>query len=84
MVMFPVHQVLPNHLARHSERGKKTRQADSQRKRWEDNIRDWTGLEFAKSQWEAENREKWRKLVAKLSVGPQRPSLLRDRRNEMR
>ena len=25
MVMFPVHQVWPNHLARHSERGKKTR-----------------------------------------------------------
>ena len=25
MVMFPVHKVRPNHLARHSERGKKTR-----------------------------------------------------------
>ena len=25
MVMSPVHQVRPNHLARHSERGKKTR-----------------------------------------------------------
>ena len=25
MVMSPVHQVLQNHLARHSERGKKTR-----------------------------------------------------------
>ena len=30
MVMFPVHQVLPNHLARHSERGKKTRQAEEE------------------------------------------------------
>ena len=50
-----------------------------QRKRWEDNIREWTGLEFAKSQRAVENREKWRKLVAKSSVVPQRPSRLRDR-----
>ena len=34
-----------------------------QRKRWEDNIREWTGLEFAKSQRAVENRGKWRKLV---------------------
>ena len=45
-----------------------------QRKRWEDNIREWTGLEFSKSQRAVENREKWRKLVAKSSVVPQRPS----------
>ena len=32
------------------------------KKRWEDNIREWTGLEFAKSQRAVENREKWRKL----------------------
>ena len=49
-----------------------------QRKRWMDNIRDWTGLEFGKSQRAVENREKWRKLVAKSSVVPQRPSRLRD------
>ena len=30
MVMSPVHQVLPNHLARHSERGKKTRQREEE------------------------------------------------------
>ena len=36
-------------------------------------IREWTGLEFAKSQRAVENREKWRKLVAELSVVPQRP-----------
>ena len=28
------------------------------RKRWEDNIREWTGLEFTKSQRAVENREK--------------------------
>ena len=50
-----------------------------QRKRWEDSIREWTGLEFAKSKRAVENREKWRKLVAKSSVVPQRPQRLRDR-----
>ena len=30
----------------------------------------WTGLEFAKSQRAVENRERWRKLVAKSSVVP--------------
>ena len=42
------------------------------------NIREWRGLEFSKSQRAVENREKWRKLVAKSSVVPQRPSRLRD------
>ena len=54
------------------------RRRGGQRKRWEDNIREWTGLEFTKSQRAVENREKWRKLVAKSSVVPQRPSRLRD------
>ena len=56
------------------------RRPGRQRKRWEDNIREWTGLEFAKSQRAVETREKWRKLVVKSSVVPQRPSRLRDRR----
>ena len=47
-----------NHLARHSERGKKTRQTE---KEVENNFREWTGLEFAKSQRAVENREEWRK-----------------------
>ena len=46
------------------------RRQGRQRKRWEDNITEWTGLEFAKSQRAVENREKWRKLV-KSSVVPQ-------------
>ena len=46
------------------------RRQGRQRKRWEDNIREWTGLEFGKSQRAVENREKWRKLVAKSSVAP--------------
>ena len=68
-----------NHLARHSERGKKTILQGTQRKRWADNIREWTGLEFDRSQRAVVNREKWRKLVAKTSVVPHRPSRLRDR-----
>ena len=55
------------------------RRQGRQRKRWEDNIRECTGLEFGKSQRAVENREKWRKLVAESSVVPQRPSQLRDR-----
>ena len=49
-----------NHLARHKEREKKTRQAEEE-----------TGLEFIRSQKAVENREKWRKLVMKSSVMPQ-------------
>ena len=48
-------------------------------KRWEDNIREWTGLEFGKSQRAVKNREKWRKLVTKSSVVPQGPLRTRDR-----
>ena len=33
------------------------RRQDRQRKRWEGNIREWTGLEFAKSQRAVENKE---------------------------
>ena len=53
------------------------RRQGRQRMRWED-IREWTGLEFGKSQRAVENRDQWRKLVAKSSVVPLRPSRLRD------
>ena len=36
---------------------KEGRRHGRQRKRWEDNISEWTGLEFAKSQRAVENRE---------------------------
>ena len=48
-------------------------------KRWEGNIREWTGLEFAKSQKAEENEEKWRKLVVKSSLVPKRSPRSRDR-----
>ena len=54
------------------------RRQGRQRRRWKDNIREWTGVGFSKSQRAVENRGKWRKLVAKSSVVPHRPSRLRD------
>ena len=48
-------------------------EGSGEQRKMEDNIREWTGPEFAKSQRAVENREKWRKLVAKSSVVPQRP-----------
>ena len=36
----------------------------------EDNIREWIGLEFAKSQRAVEEKRKWRKLVVKSFVVP--------------
>ena len=55
------------------------RRQGRQRKRWEDNTREWKGLEFTKSKRTVQNREKSRKVVMKSSVVPQRPSRLRDR-----
>ena len=40
------------------------RRRGRQRKRWEDNIKEWTGLEWNIT-LKAENREEWRKLAAK-------------------
>ena len=52
---------------------KRRRRQGRYRKRWEDNSREWRGLEFAKSQKAVENRGKWRKLVVKSSVVPNDP-----------
>ena len=65
-----------NHLTKHSERGKKTKQTEEEVGR---QLQGMDRLEFAKSQRAVEKREKWRKLVVKSSVVPQRPSQLRDR-----
>ena len=53
---------------------KEGRRQGRQRKRWEDNIREWTGLEFGKSQRAVENREKKKgETGCELIVVPQRP-----------
>ena len=62
---FPFVRPGQNHLARHSERGKQTRQREEEVGRQHQGM---DRLEFGKSQREVENREKWRKLVSKSSV----------------
>ena len=44
-----------------------------QKKRWEDNIKEWTGMDLASSTRAAEDRTVWKGIVAKSSVVPQRP-----------
>ena len=50
------------------------RKRDRQMKRWEDNIKEWTGMDFASSTRAAENRSRWKGIVANSSVVPRRPS----------
>ena len=45
------------------------RRQGRQRKRWGDNIREWTGLEFGKSQRTVENKEKMEKTGCKIICG---------------
>ena len=59
------------------------RRRGRQRKRWEDNIKEWTGLEWDIIPRKAENREEWMKLVVESTVVPQRSARLRDRRSWM-
>ena len=55
----------------HSERKKKKRQTE---KSWGDNIKEWTGIDFASSTRTAENRTRWKGIVANSYVMPRRPS----------
>ena len=50
------------------------RKRGRQKKRWEDKIKEWTGMDFASSTRTAENRTRWKGIVANLSVVPRRPS----------
>ena len=45
------------------------RKSGRQKERWEDNIREWTGLDFNSSQRAAEDRQRWQKIVADVSRG---------------
>ena len=45
------------------------RRQGRQRKRWEDNIREWTDLEFAKSQRAIENKEKIEETACEIICG---------------
>ena len=48
---------------------KRGRRQGGQRKRWENNIREWTGPEFGKSQRAVVNREKMKKTGCKIICG---------------
>ncbi|KAK2174840.1 hypothetical protein NP493_774g00016 [Ridgeia piscesae] len=48
------------------------RRRGRQKKRWEDNIPEWTGMTLGAAMRKAERREEWRELVARSSVTPQR------------
>ena len=50
------------------------RKRGRQKKRWEDNIKEWTEMDFASSTRTAENRTRWKGIVANSSVVPRRPS----------
>ena len=49
------------------------RRKGRQKKRWEDNIKEWTGMDFASSTRAAEDRTRWKGIVVKSSVVLQRP-----------
>ena len=57
---------------------KGARRRGRQKKRWEDNIKEWTGMGFGDSPRAAEDREGGKCIVATPSVVPQRPPRLRD------
>ena len=57
---------------------KGARRRGRQKKRWEDDIKEWTGKEFGDSLRAAEDREGWKGIVATSSVVPRRPPRLRD------
>ena len=44
------------------------------KKKWEDNIKEWTGMDFASLARAAVNRTRWKGIVANTSVVPRQPS----------
>ena len=59
---------LSNTILQGTVKGKRRR--GKQKKRWEDNIKEWTGMDFASSAKAVENRTRWKGIVANSSVVP--------------
>ena len=57
---------------------KGARRRGRQKKRWEYNIKEWTGMGFGDSLRAEKDREGWKGIVATSSVVPRRPQRLRD------
>ena len=53
---------------------KDKRKRGRQKKRWDDNIKEKTGMDFASSTRAAEDRTRWKGIVTSSSVVPRRPS----------
>ena len=66
------HTGLAKTILQGTVKGKRKR--GRQKKRWEDNIKERTGMDFASSTRAAENRSRWNGIVANSSVVPRRPS----------
>ena len=72
------------HISRSSSMAKIILQATvkgirrGRQKWWEDNIKEWTGMELGDSLRAAEDREGWKGIVATPPVVPRRPPRLRD------
>ena len=57
---------------------KGARRRGRQKKRWEDNIKEWTGMGFGDSLRAAEDREGWKGIIATSSMVLRRPPMVRD------
>ncbi|GFN78052.1 UDP-glucuronosyltransferase 2a1-like [Plakobranchus ocellatus] len=55
------------------------RRRGRQKKGWEDNIREWTGLELRNTLQKAEDREEWKAVVGRSSAVARQIPNLRDR-----
>ena len=61
-----------------SARGSKMNKQERKTERWEDNVKDWTGLEFGESVRAVEDRVGWRCIVEMSYVVHHGPARLRD------
>ena len=52
----------------------KRKRTGRQKKRWENSIKEWTGMDFANSARAAERRARWKGIVEKSSLVPCGPS----------
>ena len=57
---------------------KGARRRGRQKKTWEDNIKEWTGMDFGDSMRSVEDREGWKDIFATSCMVPRRPPRLRD------
>lgn len=60
------------HPARYRAQREETR--GEQKKRWEDNVAEWTPFKLSEAMRPAEDREGWRDLLGRSAVVPQRPT----------